>query len=299
MAKKYAFTLIELLVVIAIIAILAAILFPVFAQAKAAAKQTAAISNSRQQTLACLMYNTDYDDTFPIAIYNNTYNVNSATPDANLQWLIQPYMKNFALLEDPMDNATDQAREYGEVPVAPPTGPGQVPQQNFNLCVKADFAVNFQFINPEAYVPSDSQMPNQPQAVDATAIARPAHMLFAMDSEWDRAPDGNPIDGGNDECDPPCIWNAALGDLRPFAQLLDKSGNEYYWYGGWNPTTPLAWNVFGGVWPWHGDGRIVVTSFSDGHVHAEQITSLAVGCDVQDGWGGLVYDLDAFRWGIN
>ncbi len=59
-----AFTLIELLVVIAIIAILAAILFPVFAQAKAAAKKTAALSNVKNTTLANVLYSGDSDDMF-------------------------------------------------------------------------------------------------------------------------------------------------------------------------------------------------------------------------------------------
>jgi prepilin-type N-terminal cleavage/methylation domain-containing protein len=63
---KKAFTLIELLVVIAIIAILAAILFPVFAQAKLAAKKTVAISNIKNLSLATLIYTTDSDDLFPI-----------------------------------------------------------------------------------------------------------------------------------------------------------------------------------------------------------------------------------------
>jgi prepilin-type N-terminal cleavage/methylation domain-containing protein/prepilin-type processing-associated H-X9-DG protein len=58
---RRAFTLIELLVVIAIIAVLAAILFPVFAQAKAAAKRTGAISNTKQVTLAAMMYMEDHD----------------------------------------------------------------------------------------------------------------------------------------------------------------------------------------------------------------------------------------------
>jgi prepilin-type N-terminal cleavage/methylation domain-containing protein len=65
MAKKRAFTLIELLVVIAIIAILAAILFPVFAQAKVAAKKTAALSNIKQQGTATAVYLADYDDVYP------------------------------------------------------------------------------------------------------------------------------------------------------------------------------------------------------------------------------------------
>ncbi|MCW5942984.1 MAG: prepilin-type N-terminal cleavage/methylation domain-containing protein [Fimbriimonadaceae bacterium] len=67
--KKSAFTLIELLVVIAIIAILAAILFPVFAQAKEAAKKTTDLSNSKQHSVAILMYSADWDDYFPRQVY--------------------------------------------------------------------------------------------------------------------------------------------------------------------------------------------------------------------------------------
>src|SRR5579862_3811465 len=62
--QKLAFTLIELLVVIAIIAILAAILFPVFAQAKMAAKKIASLSNMKQLGLGAVMYANDYDDNF-------------------------------------------------------------------------------------------------------------------------------------------------------------------------------------------------------------------------------------------
>ncbi len=65
--SRRAFTLIELLVVIAIIAILAAILFPVFAQAKAAALKTQAISNMKQQGTASILYAGDYEDLLPMA----------------------------------------------------------------------------------------------------------------------------------------------------------------------------------------------------------------------------------------
>ncbi len=63
--SSHAFTLIELLVVIAIIAILAAILFPVFAQAKAAAKKTACLSNAKQMSTIFTLYEGDFEDCFP------------------------------------------------------------------------------------------------------------------------------------------------------------------------------------------------------------------------------------------
>ena len=90
---KRAFTLIELLVVIAIIAILAAILFPVFAQAKAAAKGASCLSNTKQISTALTMYVTDTDGTYPGYFQ---YSVTGAAPPDLPLWsaLAQPYIKN-------------------------------------------------------------------------------------------------------------------------------------------------------------------------------------------------------------
>jgi len=79
---KRAFTLIELLVVIAIIAILAAILFPVFAQAKEAAKKTATLTQFKQLGTASQIYLTDYDDLFPLAF---------SFDNANQRWRVGSY----------------------------------------------------------------------------------------------------------------------------------------------------------------------------------------------------------------
>jgi prepilin-type N-terminal cleavage/methylation domain-containing protein len=67
MRDRRGFTLIELLVVIAIIAILAAILFPVFARARAKAQQNNCLANIKELGLGVLMYCSDYDDHYPIA----------------------------------------------------------------------------------------------------------------------------------------------------------------------------------------------------------------------------------------
>lgn len=98
--KRKAFTLIELLVVIAIIAILAAILFPVFAQAKEQAKNTALLNNTKQMGTAGHIYSADYDDLIPVVGVDNGGNgVNWW--NEGWQYHIQPYMKNFQIVENP------------------------------------------------------------------------------------------------------------------------------------------------------------------------------------------------------
>jgi prepilin-type N-terminal cleavage/methylation domain-containing protein len=91
---KRAFTLIELLVVIAIIAILAAILFPVFAQAKEAAKKTSCLSNNRQIGMGSMMYSADVDDICVPWIIRTGLPRDTARRDANT-WvhLLEPYIK--------------------------------------------------------------------------------------------------------------------------------------------------------------------------------------------------------------
>ena len=97
------FTLIELLVVIAIIAILAAILFPVFAQAKLAAKKTADLSNMKQTATGVLIYISDADDIFPLASFDSVpYNqANSYRWSSSL--CIGPYTKNVNMFTTPGD----------------------------------------------------------------------------------------------------------------------------------------------------------------------------------------------------
>ena len=115
-SKRVAFTLIELLVVIAIIAILAAILFPVFAQAREKARAISCLSNERQVGMAMIQYVQDYDE-----IYPNGININGnkrVWPAEGWAGLCQPYIKNAAIFKCPSDttasvSATDLVVSYG------------------------------------------------------------------------------------------------------------------------------------------------------------------------------------------
>ena len=122
--SKHGFTLIELLVVIAIIAILAAILFPVFAQAKSAAKASASLSNQKQHGIAAMLYAGDYDDTLPETGWqgpcHNPDDVNQLTdnywsgllsyPLASL-----PYIKSYQIWRCPSDSDFGGFNKLGSI----------------------------------------------------------------------------------------------------------------------------------------------------------------------------------------
>jgi len=112
---KHAFTLIELLVVIAIIAILAAILFPVFAQAKAAAKKTADLSNLKQIGTAITMYASDNDDKTMFVTHTTLYG-----------WYVPlyAYVKSKDLFKTPV---------YSRVPVEDDSGATVIPDSDYSI----------------------------------------------------------------------------------------------------------------------------------------------------------------------
>jgi len=131
------FTLIELLVVIAIIAILAAILFPVFAQAREKARQTTCLSNNKQIALGVLMYAQDHDEYVPLGAYDTI-------PDSPvIMWydLVEPYVKAGAkgvITPDTIAGRTNPAfwicPSFGNraVPMAPgDPAPGSFPQADY------------------------------------------------------------------------------------------------------------------------------------------------------------------------
>jgi len=178
-SRVRAFTLIELLVVIAIIAILAAILFPVFAQAKAAAKKTVCLSQTKQVGLGAVMYAGDFDDRMPIPqggfinaptafiipYWYGAMKIDFTNPSAGWQidpadGLLYPYMKNQAIMGCP--SATKRSLDGGAV-------------SSYNL----GYAANPYII---AYPNANAVAPYPTAPPSLTQLAAPAETILISDA---------------------------------------------------------------------------------------------------------------------
>jgi prepilin-type N-terminal cleavage/methylation domain-containing protein len=170
---KRAFTLIELLVVIAIIAILAAILFPVFAQAKLAAKQAADVSGIRQLGTSTTLYLADFDDTYMPLYYTD---INQVSIPSNFglwrwPWLLLPYAKSFDIFFSPAD---PEGQRFGSSPRNSSWG--------YLFGLSPSWGYNQRF-----YSPQDSAS-GLFAPINASAEIAPASSLVFASSYWATSP---------------------------------------------------------------------------------------------------------------
>jgi len=173
MQRRSAFTLIELLVVIAIIAILAAILFPVFAQAREKARAITCVSNQKQVGLGLMMYLQDYDETFPM----NQYYDGPGQDDQHC-WtdMIYPYIKNGTLSK----NGAGEMVQYG--------GTGVYSCPDFpNPLQSGELGIN-QSLAEDGFVPWNTTNTNPATAKEASILTPASVIVFAEkgrnDATW-------------------------------------------------------------------------------------------------------------------
>jgi len=270
---KKAFTLIELLVVIAIIAILAAILFPVFAQAKAAAKRTAMLSNTKQTVLSSIMYESDNDDVLPLmSVFGPSGVNNGAYVYINgygcYPWtqLIQPYSKNVDILLDPS----------APLPVATPAG--------FNPQVNKTFCPN---LGLNTYLEqSASGDPKSPR--NGTAISRPADIVLFAGKYSSSETKSNSFAGG--WWFGPGTWLISLEIDQPDCgtnSLICADGwNNNGFYGGTGGIKELNNVEAAGAWTGGASlrGRLQQTvGLADGHAKSMAPGALAAGTTYKQG----------------
>lgn len=264
--RPNAFTLIELLVVIAIIAILAAILFPVFAQARAKARQTACLSNMKQIGTAIIMYIQDYDESYPpsqVAVADPAAPANSV-----LSWptIIYPYVKNegvfvcadgeTSLKSVTMGTGTTAVTaSYCGVTTAntrfapPATGDGST--QGYGLVNKLSYGRNLIPTNAWAtagFTGGDKSgfvTTGTTIGISEAAVARPADTIHIMDAWTSQCDQGNSIRGIQQEIRTDRYNNATASKVanRHFGGFVCLFGDGHSKYIKWGSTKACDWSV--------------------------------------------------------
>lgn len=206
--KPNGFTLIELLVVIAIIAILASILFPVFAQAREKARATMCLSNLKQIGMGLGMYTQDYDE--HLAGFINYPGATTAPRSRTWRDLAEPYIKNGKVRDCPSHSGT---------PYDPTTGRG------------GSYALNFISYAPGQHTPPGSNYgwttnPAQNQAVTLAQVTHPSTTILACDYYLAaNAAAGYPlISSGGDVAN----WHDLLANNPTYAPSKRHSGGIHF-----------------------------------------------------------------------
>ena len=258
---RKAFTLIELLVVIAIIAILAAILFPVFAQAKEAAKKTACLSNDKQMATALFMYAGDSDD----MLLQTSYEMDAAHPyQRHWSYLMQPYIKSFEMFRCPSDSNPIKPK----FPCASDAGIGQMPMvcdwmptkgysyiPNYNAIPAHDWLPVNMGVFP---APANTILVTEKRDTGNSSDAHKGLSGFLPSqpcSNWTFAPYGGRIPPGNTYTyeDPQLVKAANLTGTAADYKQVD--------------VTRVAWDRHSGK-KWEGGANY---SFADGHAKFQKL----------------------------
>jgi len=329
--KNRAFTLIELLVVIAIIAILAAILFPVFAQAKLAAKKSASLSNIKQITLSNIMYENDFDDDFVIftqnpfnnycgqvvngvAVANGAAGCQVAPYNVTYNWplLLQPYIKSLGLMVDPATG--DPQGYYG-------SGPNAIAgNQSWN----PQYGYNYLFLSPLGLggLSGGGWLPNSGFVLygigrSSTSAINPAGTVMFTSSEGSPYVGGKLVPGAQyNTPDAAPLTDPGLGcqlyyatNRLTYVDCSQGDGASCNWASQWVTNTP----AYPGVGPITGATRALRpyqganVGWVDGHAKSTTAGALAAGTDYGTssstsgyaGFGSQITDITKYLWTLD
>jgi prepilin-type N-terminal cleavage/methylation domain-containing protein len=262
---RRAFTLIELLVVIAIIAILAAILFPVFAAAKKSGKKTVSLSNLKQVSTASILYAGDYDDTSVPLYHYSPGDLSLPTTQGFYYWpvLLLPYTKSEAVFLCPEDRDDDRIvgdGTYGRFDL-------RSTYHLYAVGFAPSYGYNYRYLNirTDLAAPGPNGLPFYYGGVSLTFAAAPAETVqFAESTAKNLTPPGSPgpitSTMGYSRIEPPSRWNASVSypDARSQGQL---------------------WGRF--------DPKTVIVGWLDGHAKVRAIQALrGPAASVDQYWNG-------------
>jgi prepilin-type N-terminal cleavage/methylation domain-containing protein/prepilin-type processing-associated H-X9-DG protein len=240
-SSRSGFTLIELLVVIAIIAILAAILFPVFAQAREKARQTSCVANLRQIGIAITMYVQDNEG------YPMMSSLSSASPRTRWPDYIYPYTKNEGLFSCPSKPEDVESKAWAHLPATSPLRYG-------------GYGYNYQYLGNSRLATATS--PNLPFGALDSDIGLPAETIALSDTTGARRDDGT-VKEGQYTIDPPLPSGRGSGkDSGYYANGTAECGSDKLDFPGCRAL------------PHERHNSMVSVVFADGHAKAMKLKQM-------------------------
>lgn len=281
-----AFTLIELLIVLGMMLLLAALLFPVFASAKASAKRINCLSNFHQVQTSSMMYTTDYDDKFMLSTHAPGQ-IGDSSNDRTWVQVALPYVRSFDVFFCPSDHTrvrTDRVFEPGALP-GDPYGRFYTASKHSNL------GFNWLYMSP--VVMQGGRWMSTPRSV--SFAADPSATILFVDSVYEVV-SGRPSGGGHHLITPPCRY--IINTSRSKTDTFAISNDEVTFYtpqSGW-ALSREGTGQFGNVWPWH-QNRANVARL-DGSIRSLRMSELYAGCSIGPEWSGAISDTSDYLWDL-
>lgn len=286
MKRSTGFTVIELMVTIAIIAIVSAILFPVFSSAKRNAQHISWIEHSRQVAIGTQLYLHDYDDTFMLPRHHYD---GSAGQENDRTWVqaMLPYVRNFDLFLCPADGARRQSTTIFD----PDLSPSDPSARYYEASKRSNLGYNYTYLSPVVKERTWTPYPRSTSEIDAVSDT-----LMFGDSAWE-IENGKPSGGGNYLIIPPCRYEIENGRVIDSFELSGRPNGQLYTGGlGWSAGSEKWSSDAGGLYPWFRTAITLV--FVDGHVERKPVKSVTAGCDVKENWQGYIYDSSLYLWDL-
>lgn len=285
--RNRAFTLIELLVALAIVAVIAGVLFPVFASARNAARRASCLSNFRNVTFATAMYLDDYNDRYMPVNHLPGVGADSRNDRTWVQ-LVLPYVQSFSVFHCPSDSTQ---RPHEDSVFDEDLVPGDTTTQYYRASLRSNAGYNYQYFAP--IVRTATAWEARP--IVGSSITEPGRTLVFVDSVWSLK-GGVPSGGGSWLVVPPCRYTVDDGGVRrdSFTETVVGRVQVYTTSEGWGTPNDDSSLQYGGAWPWH-SGRMNVGR-ADGGATSQTLTDLTRGCDVRPEWAGHISDRNAYIW---